>query len=237
MAAAFAVLSVGGPDAAIAALRSSVSFLLRDTPYTVAPWLTSDLLATPVRTLAGLFALTVLLWAFWPPRQRAAGPPNHEMKSLRDLFDEDCGKTFALGGDVNVEIDGVAITVRQSVAQEMAGNAKWPSYFVPRSPIAFQTALALASEYMRIMDELLAGVEITSSYPGDGTHVSNTNLVFSGRVYIYHEDFLEIQQVAALDAAYTRHGARLMLRGPSYASTRNMGDRTATSANPLTAAT
>jgi hypothetical protein len=226
------VIGGGGPDGTLDAIRGTINFVFQGTPYIAARWLTAAQMAPPVRLLFIGSAVAIIVWAFWPHakvRDNEEREPTEfgPLKSLRDLFEEDCAKFFSLGCDLDAEIDEEKTTARLSVAMDMAANAKWPTIYIPRSPKAFRIAGSMADKYMALMDELIAGIEITSAYPGDSGPVSNKDLRFSGRVYIYHEDYFDVQQIAALDVVFRTHGALLILRGPNYVATRMMSDRSA----------
>lgn len=64
------------------------------------------------------------------------------------------------------------------------------------------------------MDELPKKIELGGGYKGEMTTLKE--LVFSGRVFLYHEGFLSIPQKADLIRVYKAKNYDVQFRGPEY---------------------
>ncbi|WP_333588041.1 hypothetical protein [Phenylobacterium sp.] len=65
-AVVLALVGMGGPEAAIGALRDTINFLLAGTGYEAPAWISVGALAKPFRYACFAAAMAVLIWAFWP---------------------------------------------------------------------------------------------------------------------------------------------------------------------------
>jgi hypothetical protein len=66
------------------------------------------------------------------------------------------------------------------------------------------------------MNDLESSSEVIGGFSTDSRMTSSHELVFSGRIYIYHEDFFSLQQLASLERLYESKGLSVIFRGQSY---------------------
>lgn len=90
---------------------------------------------------------------------------------------------------------------------------KFVSFFVPRSPEAFNACAFLADHYAEVIP--VEGLHLESQQPGQGP-MRSADFPFSGRIFIYYEDFFSPEQVGTLHGYYRERKLKLELRGPDY---------------------
>src|ERR1041384_5059085 len=100
------------------------------------------------------------------------------------------------------------------------GNSKYFGFYVPASPLTYAVCQVLSDEFKPLTDRLSHDTSVTSRSLGDTDSTKSSGLVFSGRIYIYHEDDLSTVQLADLIKLYKQKGLDVQFRGPQYVVTR-----------------
>lgn len=144
--------------------------------------------------------------------------------NLHGLFDNDFNTLLRSGQDRNIGAkskDGTKeITVKISEKEylDFQGKSKFLGYYVPYSPVAYGICEYLPDLFKISMEELESSAEVKGGFPWDSHQTSSRELVFSGRIYIYHENDFTLQQLAALERLYESKGLSVIFRGPAYLS-------------------
>lgn len=107
----------------------------------------------------------------------------------------------------------VTVTVREFM--DFDTNSKFISVFVPDNGHTFEACVGVAQN----LPLETSGTEKFGAFfgiGGDSNLTWSNKLKFTGRVYLYHEGVLDLQQMAYLDRLFQEHGAALQLRGGAY---------------------
>jgi hypothetical protein len=67
-----------------------------------------------------------------------------------------------------------------------------------------------------------SGEHYTQKTPGDSEQTSSQDLVFSNRVFIYHETYLSPEQIIAVRDAFKRRGITVILRSTDYLANKKL---------------
>lgn len=181
---------------------------------------------------------SVLFGYYWPrikvrafrPSVESSEPKKEEKNpTLFDLFKNDFGRTLRAGNNepsISIEwADGTATKITSQVYMDFDARTKFAGFYVPRPPppstdISGQTTFSACMKLIE-MDAAQTAFERTSASVGIqmGRNEQMTNLqelVFSGRVFIYHEDFLSIPQKAEIIRVSQLKGIAVEFRGSDY---------------------
>jgi hypothetical protein len=95
----------------------------------------------------------------------------------------------------------------------MMARTMFMALYIPHSPVSFDAIIALAKDHKKILQDLKSNVNISGGHgPGSAT-VTQDELVFTGRIFIFHEDALTLQQRAEADTVYRSRGLGIQFRG------------------------
>jgi hypothetical protein len=111
------------------------------------------------------------------------------------------------------------VIITRQLYLDYGQKVKFVGFFVPssgRKDRETRDACSfLAGHYeigFELEQEILGSVAL-----GQSTQVLGpTELAFMGRVYIYHEDLLSVQERAQIEKQFRSHGVSVVLRGPAY---------------------
>ncbi len=144
-------------------------------------------------------------------------------KSLEQHFRED----FKLGAYMTELImsspDGLSVKIPARVYFDHDANSKFLSFYIPRCPDSFTACASLARDYKIALDES-ANVKMIAKHAGDATHTDSTDLSFSGRIFLYHEDTLSLEQLGALEILYKSKSLAPQFRGHDWTTARWMSE-------------
>ncbi len=195
----------------------------KDIAWHIAPYV--------IVILTTLF-LATLEWpqlAFWRKRQSPTGvnlePIEKQEKmpiTIHDCFDKDFPQFLRIFNELQVGATDTGETVKVECALYLdpTTNTDFISLYVPHSSRPYVICGHLGTEIRNLREQLKSKVGINTLNPGDTKSTASKDLIFSGRVYIYHEDELTLQEQAALDNIYKQHNLSAVFRGHSYATTK-----------------
>jgi hypothetical protein len=137
--------------------------------------------------------------------------------TLETLFNTDFPNLvkYKLPGDTKFE-DGQQINVQAQEYADFAGRSKFVGFYVPESPLAFRVCVRLGNSVPRTLNEIESRVAMSASLDAGETMTSLKQLVFSGRVFIYHEAMLTLKQKSALVDYYKQANLDVQFRGLAY---------------------
>jgi hypothetical protein len=139
--------------------------------------------------------------------------------TLRSLFEDDFSDLNGSwkGQSYTDKHTGATIIFTKRVYLDQAHKEKFVGFFIPSSGPGSRATrdicMYLAAHY-QIALELEQTIVALGSSGGDV--ISPEEMAFNGRVYIYHEDLLSIEDRAAVIKQFRIHGAAVVLRGPAY---------------------
>jgi hypothetical protein len=191
--------------------------------------------------MSSLVALTYSGLAIWitvgearsnpiPPIAKA---PDEKPPTLLDLFRKDFTNTLkASDEDVDAYTistpEGSAIKVKRQTYEDYEARTKFVGFYIsrpdpPSKDFSGKDTFAACMELLKhnavqeTFDHFGKQVAVMSGY-GDQMTTSK-ELTFSGRVVIYHEEFLSIPQKADILKEYKEKGLAVTFRGSDYLGT------------------
>ena len=168
----------------------------------------------------------------WEARQKRDQKPKEPdvpelPTTLKELYKTDFPECLKQSGSYMFEAKDKPdeIEVLWSINNNQSAGTKFVSFFVPNHHgHTYDVCVTLLEK----VDEILTSsdnVKITAMIPGDATHTELNDFPFSGRVYIYHEAMMTLEQLGAVEALYRTKGWRIQFRGQSYATVRWLQER------------
>ncbi len=155
--------------------------------------------------------------------QKAAPKPQQTeipQFTLRQLFDSEFEHTTKYGQEREVIFrSGIKVRVQSRIYMDYDAKSSFLGFYIPSSPRTYEIAAMLADNYNATLE---AGKEIsvTTSNSGEKIATSSKDLAFTGRIFLYHEDALELQKLAALETLYKSKNLSVQFRGPDYLVTK-----------------
>ncbi len=155
------------------------------------------------------------------PRNSPTLQTHERPPTLSDLFNGDFSNAARVA-DKEFDFkwsDGTASHIKPQTYLDFPAKTEFIGFYVSASKIesetkSFNACLQLAEAVEQIIDDLPKHHDFTGGYIGERTTLRE--LTFSGRVFLYHEDFLSIPQKADIIKAYSRRGLDVQFRGPDY---------------------
>jgi hypothetical protein len=188
-----------------------------------------------------LVALTYSGLAIWITEGQKESKSIPEVKAqdekpptLLDLFKKDFPNTMK-ASDTNVDAytigtpEGSTIKVKRQTYEDYEAKTKFIGFYIsrpepPAKDFSGQDTFAACMELLNhnavqdAFDHFGKQVAVMSGY-GDQMTTSK-ELTFSGRVLIYHEEFLRIPSQADIIKAYQAKGLAVVFKGPDYLGTK-----------------
>jgi len=145
-----------------------------------------------------------------------------EELTLRDLFATD----FSSSGTGDVEYGiftltngrGKATPIDYAIVKQLDTAVKFIVFYIPDSDKTPAFCKFLASKYQDYLNSD-GSVRFTAKAPGISDELDSRDLVFSKRIYIYHETDLPAKAIARIDAAFRKRGISVILRSMDYLTT------------------
>jgi hypothetical protein len=137
--------------------------------------------------------------------------------TLADLFKSDFGNTMKFTDEDRIGIqwnDGSVLNIKTQVYADFPAKTQFVGFYVPPSPKALEACLRLVDAVQETMRSMHKRLAVRAGYRDEGNTLQE--LTFSGRVLLYHEDFLSIPQKATIIHAYSEQHLDVQFRGPDY---------------------
>lgn len=152
----------------------------------------------------------------------ATAPINSKQKpkmppSLHELYKSDFPTTMRPSYDFDVSFkDGTKVRVSATEYLDFSGRSKFMGFYIPQSLNTYDVCVAIADNYKTNMNYLESSGTIRAWISGESAQTSSHDLIFSGRIYIYHDDFMTLQQLAKLESLYQSKGLSVVFRSDAY---------------------
>jgi hypothetical protein len=149
--------------------------------------------------------------------ERQPTPVLDKPPTLDDLFKSDFPNVIKATDTDRIGVqwkDGSVLHVKTQVYIDFPARVQFAGFYVPSSPKSYEACIRLADAVREIIDDLPKRSEMMGGYRGEMNKLQD--LIFSGRVLLYHEDFLSIKQKAAIIDAYAAKHCDVQFRGPDY---------------------
>jgi hypothetical protein len=140
--------------------------------------------------------------------------------TLSDLFKTDFPNVSKATDEavLNSATDNSVLRIKRQVYMDFEAKAQFVGFYLPflTSNQTFDVSIALIDAVQPALDKLDEHVPVG----GDaGGIISAKDLIFSGRVYLYHEEPLTNVQKAGIVQAYSARHYDVSFRGLDYAGT------------------
>lgn len=162
------------------------------------------------------------------PSKSTEEPTSQSNKNLKDadstaptlssLFKADAGHALTLSQDLPIwnKKTRKPHLLRTNLYLDFIGKVKYVGIYIPRSDEAYEICKDLPKLVPEILKDRAKSTHV--SLQGFGNQTKQDELVFSGRVFLFHEDFFNHQQVADLYNAFKREKMAVEFRGPDFLS-------------------
>ena len=155
------------------------------------------------------------------PKSTASAVQAEKPPTLIDLFNKDFPNTMKATDDaIGIKWNNGEVTrIKRQLYLDFPAKTKFVGFYVPSSdPLSnvrtFEACMRLAEAVSQALDEIPRKVAISGGYREQMNTIQD--LTFSGRVLLYHEAFLSIQQKATIIDAYTAKHFDVQFMGPDY---------------------
>ena len=176
----------------------------------VAWWLTfehsvgklhSVILAFLIFGFIGSLWLVTIKWVQGLQTQSRENVAQQEKKpikkpSLHETFNKDFDTLLRSEQKRSIGVkdsDGAAeimVKISEKAYLDFEGKSKFLGYYIPHSQFAYGICEYLPDIYKITMKELESKIEVIGGHVADSHQTSSRYLLFSGRIYIYHENNL-----------------------------------------------
>lgn len=159
-----------------------------------------------------------------PPKSVATPAPVPEIpQTVNALFLSDFNYLLKFNnkGELHAKAENgeiVKIKIAYSVYMDFAARSRFMSIYIASSPATYHACQQVPNFYQEVLKES-EEVEVHLKKPGDHATEYSKELTFTGKVYVYHEDDLTLEQLGSLEALYKTKGLLPQFRGQSYAIT------------------
>ena len=135
--------------------------------------------------------------------------------SLKDLFKNDFPMFMKESGVENFEFqNGEKFNIKWQIYFDYETQSKFIGYYIASNPHTLEICVGLVDHY-KDMFNLSDGLRVEMQSPVLQP-VEKSELKFSGRVFIYHEDPLFESKKTELRELYKNHGESIQFRGSEY---------------------
>jgi diguanylate cyclase (GGDEF)-like protein len=159
-----------------------------------------------------------------PETARNQSNPNDIPPSLSDLFTQDFPNAMKASDDaiaIKWKDTNAILHIKRQLYLDFPGRNKFVGFYIPSSDPLDATRTAEACLKLAGVDAVHQALEEMSKKTfvagGQGGQMDTiSDLTFSGRVVIYHDDFLSITQRADIIRAYAAKHYAVQFMGPDY---------------------
>jgi hypothetical protein len=139
--------------------------------------------------------------------------------TMRNLFDTDF-KPMHITQDVNVHhvspAPDVTFTLTYQLILDFDARTEYIAVYIPRNVDTVLASKSVAQGYQNVIDQLNQRVKAWTRIPGETADTATSDLTFSGRIYIYYENDMPLQQMAALEQFFNDRKLAVEFRGPTF---------------------
>lgn len=143
--------------------------------------------------------------------------------TLAQLFHADFSDTSRYEIGVTISVPGhQPAEVRAKRFINFSSRSKFLGFYIPSSPSTYDVAAYLADGYKESLQHMDDTFKVNGQVMGEQGRTSSDDLIFVGRIFIYHEDYLSPQQVGSLIGLYESKKLDLKMRSQEYVINRNL---------------
>jgi hypothetical protein len=148
--------------------------------------------------------------------------PDTTPLSLAEIYitDQFAGMVLPVREDININADN-AVLLAHFIATKyynFNANAYYFSLYMPHSKYTFDICAYVARTFQNSILHQFSWLEAGSRVPGDSAAMSQSEMIFTGRVYLYVKDDLTPEQIGELHSIYKQNHLYMEFRGVEYLS-------------------
>jgi hypothetical protein len=152
-------------------------------------------------------------------------PTQAERPTLLGMFKTDHDRTLRSTREITAKFpDGSEVKMLEQAYLDFSARAKFAGFYIPSTPQAFALAKQLVANVPDVFKQVETSVHIEQGHVAQSQTTSLKDLMFTGRVLIYHETAFTAREQADLEDAYRNAKMALEFVGPSHLSIRLMSD-------------
>jgi hypothetical protein len=111
---------------------------------------------------------------------------------------------------------GVSVQIKSALYFDFSSGTKFLGFYIPHLERDFDGLYTvLAENSVKLGDELVKSLLVIARFPGENSEALS-DLTYSGKVYLYHEDVLTYHQMARVEDIFKQNGLNGILRGPDF---------------------
>jgi hypothetical protein len=191
----------------------------------IKPWTHKHPAAIPVMFVAVVNIFAAIAGHYVKPASAVAPvSPGRKVaaETLWEMFNHDFPGTSNWSFPWNyAETDKSTFLITVNLYLDRSANAKFVAFYVSHSKYSYVTSLAFASDVYSAISDVERRFNVTQHTPGQTGFVSEKDLVFSKRIFLYAEDDFSAEQIGNLSGYYKEKGFDLQIRSNDYVMLRN----------------
>jgi len=159
-----------------------------------------------------------------PTRPPLSGSTSEQVPTLTDLFKSDFPNVLKVADDtfsLKSGTDGTILPINRQVYMDFEAKTQFVGFYIPFRPSSHPNQSFDAS--MTLVNAVQATIEVLDKHVpagGDAGGITKAqDLIFSGRVYLYHEEPVSNLQKAEITQAYHARHYDVNFRGLDYLGT------------------
>lgn len=145
-------------------------------------------------------------------------------ETLREHFEQDF-KLMSIRREITASVKGRQIPLSVQVHLDFTGGCDFASVYIPRDSESYTVATLMLTAVREARESMLNDVKIGAREPGQLVTTQSRDLMFTNKVFLYHEDEYSLRQTADLVDAYRAGGLQLELRSQSFVTARWLSSR------------
>src|SRR5271165_644603 len=119
---------------------------------------------------------------------------------------------------IDSKLSPLHLTILVTKYYEFTANSYYYSMYIPRSQYTYDLCTDLATNFSKRVSERFSWLQTSSRIPGDSSTMEESEMVFTGRVYLYTQDDLPPDKIGELYKVYKQHNFYLQYKGMEYLS-------------------
>jgi hypothetical protein len=182
--------------------------------------------------LFAVIASIGLYLQFWGPSAAAmpvttfvpsSSNPTPQEFNLKSAIHDDFPGTFQTAGDVEIPIGNQKIVVHLVDFRDPHIGAEFLGAYVPGNPASFEIIRSILAQHQDLMKKLAANSGSVSirAFGQQADNNSTDKIRFTGRIFIYYEQSLSLQQLAQLEEFAQSLNINVVFRDQSYLLTKS----------------
>lgn len=178
--------------------------------------------SSAVATLIVFSAAVILTLVKQPSALTQAQPPKAKsteaQPTMLSLMDTGFPNLNKLWGSPVIHFgDGASLPIKSALYFDLfTSGAKFLGFYIPSSARVLEACAVLANHAVELGDSLSnSGLALTCKKPGENPQTLS-DLRYSGKVYLYHEDALTHKQMADVEEVFRHKQLTVILRGPDF---------------------